>query len=81
MIKNGIYKISDWGLSKLKIDKSVTFLGATPSYAAPEQISMEFGKADERTDIYQLGTVFYEMVTGHLPFEGEISQIYNSIGC
>lgn len=79
MIKNSVYKISDWGLSKLKIDGSVTILGATPSYAAPEQISIEFGKADERTDIYQLGNVFYEMVTGQLPFEGEISQIYHSI--
>ena len=79
LIKNGIYKISDWGLSKLKIDESVTLSGATPSYAAPEQISQEFGKADERTDIYQLGNVFYELLTGRLPFEGNISQIYSSI--
>jgi len=79
MIKNGIYKISDWGLSKLKTGESVTLSGATPQYAAPEQISSEFGKADERTDIYQLGTVFYELLTGILPFKGEISEIYNSI--
>ncbi|KAF5079751.1 DUF4350 domain-containing protein [Methanobacterium aggregans] len=79
MIRNGVYKISDWGLSKLKLDESVTMSGATPQYAAPEQISIEFGKADERTDIYQLGNVFYELLTGRLPFEGEISQIYNSI--
>ncbi len=79
LIKNGVYKISDWGLSKLKIGESVTLSGATPQYAAPEQISREFGKADERTDIYQLGTVFYELLTGRLPFEGDISHIYNSI--
>jgi Protein kinase domain/Domain of unknown function (DUF4350) len=79
LIKNGVYKISDWGLSKMKIGESVTLSGATPSYAAPEQISQEFGKADERTDIYQLGTVFYELLTGRLPFEGEISEIYSSI--
>lgn len=79
LIKNGVYKISDWGLSKLKIDESVTLSGATPSYAAPEQISQEFGKADERTDIYQLGNVFYELLTGRLPFEGDISQIYSSV--
>jgi serine/threonine protein kinase len=77
--KNGIYKISDWGLSKLKIGESITLSGATPSYAAPEQISREFGKADERTDIYQLGNVFYELLTGRLPFQGEISEIYSSI--
>jgi hypothetical protein len=79
LIRNGVYKISDWGLSKLKIDESVTLSGATPSYAAPEQISMEFGKADERTDIYQLGNVFYELLTARLPFEGDISKIYSSI--
>ncbi len=56
--KNGVYKISDWGLSKLKTEDSVTLSGATPSYAAPEQISQEFGRADERTDIYQLGKCF-----------------------
>jgi eukaryotic-like serine/threonine-protein kinase len=79
LIKNGVYKISDWGLSKMKSEESVTLLGATPSYAAPEQISQEFGKADERTDIYQLGNVFYELLTGRLPFEGDISEIYSSI--
>lgn len=79
MLNNGIYKISDWGLSKIKTQESVTLSGATPQYAAPEQISHEFGRADERTDVYQLGTVFYEMVTGNLPFKGEISQIYGSI--
>lgn len=79
LIKNGVNKISDWGLSKLKVGDSVTLSGATPSYAAPEQISREFGKADERTDIYQLGNVFYELLTGRLPFEGEISEIYSSI--
>jgi serine/threonine protein kinase len=76
---NGLYKISDWGLSKLKTEDSVTLSGATPQYAAPEQISREFGKADERTDIYQLGDVFYELVTGELPFTGEVSEIYGSI--
>ncbi len=79
MLNKGLYKISDWGLSKIKTDESVTLSGATPQYAAPEQISHEFGRADERTDIYQLGTVFYELVTGNLPFKGEISQIYGSI--
>jgi eukaryotic-like serine/threonine-protein kinase len=79
LIKNGVNKISDWGLSKLKIGDSITLSGATPSYAAPEQISREFGKADERTDIYQLGNVFYELITGRLPFVGDISEIYSSI--
>jgi eukaryotic-like serine/threonine-protein kinase len=79
MIHNGVYKISDWGLSKIKSAESITLSGATPQYAAPEQISHEFGKADERTDIYQLGNVFYELVTDTLPFKGEMSVIYGSI--
>lgn len=78
LIKNDVYKISDWGLSKLKTDESLSLSGATPSYAAPEQISHDFGKADERTDIYQLGIVFYALLTGRLPFKGEIFQIYTS---
>jgi serine/threonine protein kinase len=78
MIKNGVYKISDWGLSKLKTDESLSLSGATPSYAAPEQISHDFGKSDERTDIYQLGIVFYALLAGRLPFKGEIFQIYTS---
>ena len=79
MILNNVYKISDWGLSKLKTQDSITLSGATPQYAAPEQISREFGRADERTDIYQLGMVFYELITGNLPFKGEISEVYSSI--
>ncbi len=78
LISNDVYKISDWGLSKLKTDESLSLSGATPSYAAPEQISHDFGKSDERTDIYQLGTVFYALLTGSLPFKGEVFQIYSS---
>ena len=79
MSKNGVYKVSDWGLSKMTTGESITLSGATPQYAAPEQISHQFGKADERTDIYQLGTVFYEIITGQLPFEGDMAVIYGSI--
>jgi serine/threonine protein kinase len=57
----------------------VTLSGATPQYAAPEQISHQYGKPDERTDIYQLGTVFYELVTGKIPFKGDMAELYGSI--
>jgi serine/threonine protein kinase len=39
-------------------------------YAAPEQYS-DSGEADERSDIYSLGVIFYEMLAGHVPFSGE----------
>ena len=46
--------------------------GFSPLYSAPEQISpKKFGTPDKRTDIYQLGVVFYELVCGKLPFTGE----------
>ena len=76
-------KITDWGMSKvLAADvKKSSIAGFSLSYAAPEQVSpSEFGRTGERTDIYQLGVVFYELVTGSIPFGGEsIVEVGNSI--
>lgn len=68
LIKDHKAKISDWGLSKLKTEPSVSVAGVTLQYAAPEQLSREFGGADERTDIYQLGVLLYQCIAGTLPF-------------
>ncbi len=67
LIKNNIPKISDWGLSKIlnNFTTTITTIAFTPRYAAPEHLS--FAKIDERTDLYQLGVIFYEMVTGETP--------------
>jgi serine/threonine protein kinase len=67
-------KITDWGISKVLEDttRKTTVAGFSLSYAAPEQIAPEqFGSTDERTDIYQIGAVFYELVTGLTPFDDE----------
>jgi serine/threonine protein kinase len=66
-------KISDWGLSKIIAEsKTSSIYGFSPLYGSPEQISpKKFGKPDERTDIYQLGVIFYELLTGRTPFEGD----------
>ncbi|MDD1679618.1 MAG: serine/threonine protein kinase [Methanomicrobiales archaeon] len=70
----GIPKITDWGMSRILASTMPTVVGFSVSYAAPEQISpSRFGSTDRRTDIFQLGVVFYELVTGSRPFQGEDS--------
>ena len=65
-------KIMDFGLAQLaersKLTETTTVLG-TPSYMSPEQAAGD--KTDRRTDLWSVGVVLYEMVTGRLPFEGE----------
>ncbi len=83
LLKNGIPKISDWGLSKVisESKSSTTTTSFTLLYAAPEQLSKsQFGHTDERTDIWALGVLFYELVTGKLPFDGsDLGEITFSI--
>ncbi|WP_297523468.1 serine/threonine-protein kinase, partial [Thermococcus sp.] len=83
LLKNGIPKISDWGLSKVMEASlnttSSTTTSFTPYYAAPEQLDRKFGKTDEKTDIWQLGVIFYELVTGKRPFEGSLSEVISTI--
>jgi hypothetical protein len=79
---NGVPKISDWGMSRLIGSSAIpTIAGFSLAYAAPEQISPgRFGETDERTDIYQLGVVFYELVTGKLLFPGDdLAEASNAI--
>ncbi|WP_083965028.1 outer membrane protein assembly factor BamB family protein [Thermococcus sp. PK] len=65
-------KITDWGLAKISTRSSLsTNSGYSPLYAAPEQLDEEtYGVPDHRTDIYGLGIIFYELLTGKLPYEG-----------
>jgi predicted Ser/Thr protein kinase len=71
--KKGRVKIADFGLAKLlqrpEADSRLTVSGATlgtPRYMAPEQIDNP-ERVDHRADIYSLGVVFYELLTGELP--------------
>ncbi len=71
---DGSIRIMDFGIAKSLKMRRITFVGfspsmGTPDYMAPEQVKGKRG--DERTDIYALGAILYEMCAGATPFEGE----------
>ncbi|HXD73801.1 MAG TPA: protein kinase [Vicinamibacterales bacterium] len=73
LCNDGSLRIMDFGIAKAASSKRITFGGfsptlGTPDYMAPEQVKGQRG--DQRTDIYSLGAILYEMLTGRLPFEG-----------
>jgi eukaryotic-like serine/threonine-protein kinase len=66
-------KLLDFGIAMKEDARRLTFAGpspmlGTPDYIAPEQVKGLRG--DQRSDIYALGAMFYEMLTGHPPFTG-----------
>ena len=70
---DGKVKLMDFGIALDESARRLTWSGlsttiGTPDYMAPEQVSGRHG--DARTDVYALGTLLYEMLTGNLPFEG-----------
>jgi len=86
--KDGTPKLLDFGISKiLSTDEgnakslTITRLGAlTPNYASPEQLRSE--SVTTATDIYSLGVILYEILSGHRPFEmheGNLREIYHAV--
>jgi len=73
--KRGEAKLIDFGLAKLAGQVRLTQSGSTmgtAAYMAPEQVRGE--AVDNRSDIWSLGAMLYELYTGHLPFPGENAQ-------
>jgi len=70
--RGGNAKIMDFGIARAVKGKSITEPGVmigTPEYMSPEQV--EARDIDQRSDIYSLGIILYEMTTGRLPFEAD----------
>jgi len=69
-LKGDVARVGDYGLSKLLTDGRMTlsFGRGTPQYMAPEMLR---NRADHRADVYSLGVILYESLTGELPFKSD----------
>ncbi|MGE0788524.1 MAG: protein kinase [Sandaracinaceae bacterium] len=71
--RDGKVKLLDFGISKIAGERNLTATGlvvGTPQYMAPEQLEGRV-ELDGRADLYAAATVFYELVSGRLPFPGQ----------
>ncbi len=72
LIRDGTVKVTDFGIAKMPTSEPLTMTDkaiGTVNYISPEQASG--GTVDEKSDLYSVGVMFYEMLTGRLPFTAD----------
>ena len=83
MDQHGEPHVADFGLAKRDTgEESLSIQGklmGTPAYMAPEQARGDHSAIDPRTDVYALGAIFYELLTGVRPFRGEIGILLEQV--
>ena len=84
LLDAGEPRVSDFGLARqLEGGSQITITGqlvGSPGYIPPEQVSVEYGPVSRRSDVYGLGAILYEGLTGRAPFEGEkIEELLNQM--
>lgn len=78
ILSDGTIRVLDFGIARI-MGRRFPFIGVTPAKGTPEYMAPEHvaGKReDERTDIYSLGAVLYEMVVGAIPFASENEDVF-----
>ncbi|MDM8536638.1 serine/threonine-protein kinase [Desulfobacterales bacterium HSG17] len=71
ILKSGVVKITDFGIARITATSQTQtgVVKGTPHYMSPEQITGK--KVDGRSDIFSLGAMLFQLVTGDLPFRGD----------